>query len=37
MTILMFDIDGTLSHSQGAGTAAMTRAFQRTLGHRERP
>lgn len=27
MTILMFDIDGTLSLSQGAGTLAMTRAF----------
>ncbi len=32
MTILMFDIDGTLSHSQGAGTAAMTRAFQELWG-----
>ena len=28
MTILMFDIDGTLSLSQGAGTLAMTRAFK---------
>lgn len=27
MTILMFDIDGTLSTSQGAGTLAMTRTF----------
>lgn len=32
MTILMFDIDGTLSLSQGAGTAAMTRAFQELWG-----
>ena len=28
MTILLFDIDGTLSLSQGAGTLAMTRAFR---------
>ena len=28
MTILLFDIDGTLSTSQGAGTLAMTRTFQ---------
>lgn len=32
MTILMFDIDGTLSLSQGAGTAAMTRAFRELWG-----
>ena len=28
MTILMFDIDGTLSRSQGAGTLAMSRTFK---------
>ena len=28
VTILMFDIDGTLSTSQGAGTLAMTRTFR---------
>ncbi|MXX32197.1 MAG: HAD family hydrolase [Chloroflexi bacterium] len=28
MTILMFDIDGTLSLSQGAGTLAMSRTFK---------
>ena len=32
MTILMFDIDGTLSTSQGAGTQAMTRTFQQLWG-----
>lgn len=32
MTILMFDIDGTLSHSQGAGTLAMSRAFEELWG-----
>jgi phosphoglycolate phosphatase-like HAD superfamily hydrolase len=32
MTILMFDIDGTLSLSQGAGTAGMTRAFRELWG-----
>ena len=32
MTILMFDIDGTLSLSQGAGTAGMTRAFRKLWG-----
>ena len=32
MTILMFDIDGTLSLSQGAGTLAMTRTFQQLWG-----
>ncbi len=32
MTILMFDIDGTLARSQGAGTLAMTRAFRQLWG-----
>ena len=32
MTILMFDIDGTLSTSQGAGTLAMTRTFVQLWG-----
>ena len=32
MTILMFDIDGTLSTSQGAGTLAMTRTFMQLWG-----
>ena len=32
MTILMFDIDGTLSTSQGAGTLAMTRTFRQLWG-----
>ncbi len=32
MTILMFDIDGTLSRSQGAGTLAMSRAFMDLYG-----
>ena len=32
MTILMFDIDGTLSTSQGAGTLAMSRAFAELWG-----
>ncbi|MXY85669.1 MAG: HAD family hydrolase [Chloroflexi bacterium] len=32
MTILMFDIDGTLSLSQGAGTLAMTRTFKELWG-----
>ncbi len=32
MTILMFDIDGTLSHSQGAGTLAMSRTFEQLWG-----
>ena len=32
MTILMFDIDGTLSTSQGAGTQAMTRTFMQLWG-----
>ncbi len=32
MTILMFDIDGTLSLSQGAGTLAMSRAFEELWG-----
>ena len=32
MTILLFDIDGTLSTSQGAGTQAMTRTFQQLWG-----
>ena len=32
MTILMFDIDGTLSTSQGAGTVAMTRTFRELWG-----
>ncbi len=32
MTILMFDIDGTLSTSQGAGTLAMTRTFEQLWG-----
>ena len=32
MTILMFDIDGTLSTSQGAGTLGMTRAFKQLWG-----
>lgn len=32
MTILMFDIDGTLSSSQGAGTQAMTRTFKQLWG-----
>lgn len=32
MTILLFDIDGTLSTSQGAGTVAMTRTFRELWG-----
>ncbi len=32
MTILLFDIDGTLSTSQGAGTQAMTRTFKQLWG-----
>lgn len=32
MTILMFDIDGTLARSQGAGTLAMTRTFRELWG-----
>ena len=32
MTILMFDIDGTLSLSQGAGTLALTRTFEQLYG-----
>ncbi len=32
MTILLFDIDGTLSTSQGAGTQAMTKTFQQLWG-----
>ena len=32
MTILMFDIDGTLSLSQGAGSQAMTRTFKQLWG-----
>ncbi len=32
MTILMFDIDGTLSLSQGAGTLAMSRTFKELWG-----
>ncbi len=32
MTILMFDIDGTLSRSQGAGTLAMSRTFEQLWG-----
>jgi phosphoglycolate phosphatase-like HAD superfamily hydrolase len=32
VTILLFDIDGTLSTSQGAGTQAMTRTFQQLWG-----
>ena len=32
MSILMFDIDGTLSRSQGAGTLAMSRTFEQLWG-----
>lgn len=32
MTILMFDIDGTLSTSQGAGTLGLTRTFRQLYG-----
>ncbi len=32
MTILMFDIDGTLARSQGAGTLAMSRTFRQLWG-----
>ena len=32
MTILLFDIDGTLSLSQGAGTLAMSRTFHELWG-----
>ena len=32
MTILLFDIDGTLSTSQGAGSVAMTRTFRELWG-----
>ncbi|MDE2967984.1 MAG: HAD family hydrolase [Chloroflexota bacterium] len=32
MTILMFDIDGTLSLSQGAGSLAMSRTFEQLWG-----
>ena len=32
MTILLFDIDGTLSTSQGADTQAMTRTFKQLWG-----
>ena len=32
MTILMFDIDGTLSTSQGAGTQGLTRTFRELYG-----
>ena len=31
-TILLFDIDGTLAVTQGAGTRAMTRAFKQHFG-----
>ena len=32
MTILLFDIDGTLATSQGAGTLAMSRTFEQLYG-----
>jgi phosphoglycolate phosphatase-like HAD superfamily hydrolase len=33
MKLLLFDIDGTILHTNGAGTRAVNRAFEKLLGH----
>jgi phosphoglycolate phosphatase-like HAD superfamily hydrolase len=34
MNLLLFDIDGTILRTNGAGTRAVNRAFEKILGHR---